>query len=238
MTDSISYTVSDLVFAAHPDYRVAVVQADGVHNGPSQPDLVNLFDRACAEVRSRIELETVATHERIRPWREAFRAFGAKPSDFRPSVEALVRRAARDTLAPLSRLVDIGTVISLRHLVPVGGHALEDVEGPIMLRPATGFEVFQPAGPGAAEHPLPGELILAERDTVLTRRWVWRQAVRTSLKDGTRRLFYNVDVLSAAPDLDPGTVGAELARLLSAYAGGECTVSVLDAAHPSLELAL
>lgn len=238
MSQTISYSIDDAVFARHPAYRVAVVQASGVRNAPSQLELVDLFERTCADVRSNVDLDTLSTHEQIRPWREAFRAFGAKPSDFRPSVEALVRRAARDTLTPLGRLVDLGTVVSLRHLVPVGGHALEDVTGPIALRPATGLEIFQPVGPGAAERPVPGEMILAELDTVLTRRWVWRQAVRTAIKDETHRLFYNIDVLPESPQLDPLAIAAELAGLITEYAGGECTVSVLDAAHPNLELAL
>ncbi|MDD9417934.1 phenylalanine--tRNA ligase beta subunit-related protein, partial [Staphylococcus aureus] len=84
--------------------------------------------------------------------------------------EALARRALRgEALPAINALVDIGNLISLHHLVPVGGHAIDGVTGDIALRPATGQESFVPFGSDQVECPLPGEVIFAEGDTVLTR---------------------------------------------------------------------
>lgn len=236
MDHQITYSVADALFARHPAYRVGVVLARNVRNGPSQPGMVDAFQDACASLSATVALETLSNDDRIRPWREAFRAFGARPSDFRPSVEALARRALRNSLSPLGRLIDMGTVTSLRHLVPVGGHALEEVRGDVALRLATGDEKFRAVGSMSVERPTPGEVILAEGDTVLTRRWVWRQSDHTSIKADTRHLFYNIDVLPDG-DIDVMAIAADLSQLITEHAGGEVLIEVLDVTHPTIELA-
>ena len=137
------YGVSGAIFERSPAYRRGVVIATGLRNGPSAPDLIDRLREAEAGVRAHVDPATIADHPVIRPWRDAFRSFGAKPSDFRPSIEALTRRAVRgDELPTVSALVDIGTIASLTHLLPVGAHALDDVEHDVELRYATGAEVF------------------------------------------------------------------------------------------------
>lgn len=233
---TIRYAVADAVFERHPSYRVGVLVARNVRNGESQPPLVAALQRACADLRESIDITAVAADHRIHPWREAFRAFGARPSDFRPSVEALARRAIRGSLSSLGRLIDIGTVISLRHLVPIGGHALDDVDGDIMLRLATGGETFSAFGSTTSERPIAGEVILAEGNTVLTRRWVWRQSEHTAIKPNSRNLLYNVDVLPDLPDVDAMAIAVELAKLVAEYAGGQVAIDLLDATHRSTTL--
>lgn len=233
---TIGYTVDDAVFDRHPSYRVAVLLARNVRNGVSQSSLVAVLDRACLDLRESIGISDIAADDRVRPWRDAFRAFGARPSDYRPSVEALARRGIRGSLSSLGRLVDIGTVIGLRHLVPVGGHALEAVDGDIMLRPATGGETFYAFGSKTLERPIPGEVILTEADTVLTRRWVWRQSEHTAIKSDSQNLLYNVDLLPDLPDMDAMAIAVELAKLVVEYAGGQVSIELLDAGRRSTTL--
>ncbi len=126
----------------------------------------------------------------------AFRKTGVKPAEFRSSIEAMARRVAKGQELPsINALVDIGNVLSLRHLVPTGGHALDDVRGDLVLRAATGEETFVPFGGTETEHPLPGEIVFAEGDVVLTRRWSWRQGVHTLTLPESTSIEFNVDGL-------------------------------------------
>jgi DNA/RNA-binding domain of Phe-tRNA-synthetase-like protein len=62
-------------------------------------------------------LAAVAEHPRIHAWREAYRAFGARPGEYRSSIEALARRVLRgDALPSINTLVDIGNVITFDSL--------------------------------------------------------------------------------------------------------------------------
>ena len=89
-------------------------------------------------------METLTAEPRLASWREAFRQLGYKPGDFRPSIEALLRRVLRGQELPsINALVDIGNIVSLRHLLPVGGHAIDVLTRDIALRPASGAEEFR-----------------------------------------------------------------------------------------------
>jgi DNA/RNA-binding domain of Phe-tRNA-synthetase-like protein len=56
----------------------------------------------------------------VASWREAYRAFGAKPQRTRSSLEALLRRASSG-LPRVNRLTDIYNAISVLHQIPLGG---------------------------------------------------------------------------------------------------------------------
>jgi len=118
----LHYTVAADIFQRFPGYVRGVVIGHEVRNGPSPEALVQMLRDAEASVRGRLGLERLAEEPRIKAWREAYRAFGARPSEFRSSIEALARRALRSEPIPsINALVDLGSVASLRHLIPVGG---------------------------------------------------------------------------------------------------------------------
>jgi len=188
-------------------------------------------------VRAQLQLEHIAEEPRINAWREAYRAFGAKPSEFRSSVEAMARRALRgDPLPSINALVDIGNVISLKYLVPAGGHAIDLLTDDIELRFATGQETFVPFGApdSDVEHPLAGEIVFVEGDVVLTRRWTWRQANHTLTLPETRAIEFNVDGLPPVTRREIQDACAEVAELIQ-RCGGNDLREVIVATNPSVE---
>jgi DNA/RNA-binding domain of Phe-tRNA-synthetase-like protein len=233
-----TYSISPDIFRMYPGYVRGVVIAHGVHNGFSPDGLVEMLRQAEESVRGRLTIETVAVEPRIAAWREAYRKFGAKPGDFRSSVEAMVRRALRgDSLPAINTLVDIGNMLSLRFLMPVGGHAIDGLKGDIALRLATGEEEFVPFGMTEMEHPLPGEVIFAEGNTVLTRRWTWRQGNHTLTLPETTAIEFNVDGL---PPVTPGEVEqacAEVVDLVGKFCQGRLRTEMLTEDNPLTSLA-
>jgi DNA/RNA-binding domain of Phe-tRNA-synthetase-like protein len=236
--EQVTYSVSAEVFARYPGYVRGVVVAHDVTNGPSPPELVRLLRDAEESVRGRVTPESVADEPRIKAWRDAYRLFGAKPAEFRSSVEAMARRVLRgDQIPTINALVDMGNVISLSHLVPAGGHAIDVLKSDIELRLATGQERFVPFSAEEMEHPQPGEVVFVEGDEVLTRRWTWRQANHTLTLPETRAIEFNVDGL---PPVTSGEIEAacgELAEMLLRFCGGRSRTDFLTAAHPRISLA-
>jgi DNA/RNA-binding domain of Phe-tRNA-synthetase-like protein len=231
------YTISDEIFQRFPGYVRGVVIAHGVSNIASPEGLIRLLRTAEASVRERLNLDLLTEDSHIKSWREAYRSFGAKPSEFRSSIEAMVRRALRnDPLPAINALVDIGNVVSLRHLVPVGGHAIDVVEDNIELRLASGGEDFIPFGSDELEHPLPGEIIFAEGNIVLTRRWTWRQAKHTLTLLGTRSIEFNADGLPPVPATEIEQACKEIVELVRQFCGGDIRYELLTQDHPRIPL--
>ncbi len=72
-------------------------------------------------------------------WREAYRAFGAKPQRTRNSLEVLLRRAGSG-LPRVNRLTDLYNAVSMIHQIPLGGEDLTGYRGAPRLVRATGAE--------------------------------------------------------------------------------------------------
>jgi DNA/RNA-binding domain of Phe-tRNA-synthetase-like protein len=86
--------VDPAVHAAHPDYVALVVLASGLANGPSNAGSDAQLSAAEAQLRAS-DLARATDHPHIAAWRAAFSAFGAKPSRYPSSAEALIARVLK-----------------------------------------------------------------------------------------------------------------------------------------------
>lgn len=232
-----TYRIEAAVFEKFPEYARGVVVAYDVINGDSPPELLQLLREAEASVRGTLTADTLIQHPNMAAWREAYRSFGAKPAKHRPSMEAMARRVLKNQAIPsINALVDIGNVVSLRHLTPVGGHAIDVLNDDLALRLATGRETFVPFGSEQAEHPGPGEIIFAEGQTVLTRRWTWRQANHTLTLPTTTAIEFNVDGLPPVSRSEIDSACRNIMDLVSTFCGGRARHEILTREKPSLHL--
>ena len=236
--DYHSYSISPEVFERFPGYVRGVVICQDLTNGESPAELVQMLRDAEVSVRARgVAVEQIAEEPHIKAWRDAYRAFGAKPAEYRSSIEAMARRVLRgDELPAISALVDIGNIISLRHMLPAGSHAIDVLKGDIELRFATGDEEFVPFGTNDVEHPLPGEVVFVEGSQVLTRRWTWRQANHTLTLPHSTAVEFNVDGLPPVTREEVEEACQEVADLVNYYCGGTSRIDYLTAETPTISL--
>lgn len=231
------YSIENEIFRMFPGYRRGVVLAFDINNGDSPPELTSLLRDAEESLRGTIKKDELATHPKISSWREAYRSFGAKPTKFRSSIEAMVRRVLNDNELPsINAIVDIGNIISLKNIVTVGGHAIDEVSNNISLRKATGEEEFTAFGTVKTENPEPGEIIFTEGNTVLTRRWSWRQANHTSTHKSTTSIEMNIDGLPPVTKDQVEQICQETMELIKKYCGGRLRYEILSEENPEMKL--
>lgn len=194
-------SVDDEVLALRPDYRALLVVVDGIV--PAAGDRGSEALLVAAEERARELLAQAPVEElaHVAAWREAYRAFGAKPQRTRNSLEALTRRAPKG-LPRVNRLTDVYNAVSVLHQLPLGGEDLDRYAGPPRLVRATGAEPFDTTADGetVVEHPETGEVVWADDAGVTCRRWNWRQARRTQLHEGTTTALFILDALGPMDD--------------------------------------
>jgi DNA/RNA-binding domain of Phe-tRNA-synthetase-like protein len=182
---NVGVHVSPQITAAWPGYQVAVVIADGIRNGPSDRASERLL--AAAERAARESgLERAADDPRIAAWRRVFSEFGSKPSRYPCSAESLLARVLKGGELPrINALVDTYNAVSLRHVIPVGGEDLDQLQGDLRLVRAED-----------------GEVVWRDDAGVTCRRWNWRQEPRTQLTESTTRAFFVFDGLPPQAALD------------------------------------
>jgi len=207
-------SVASAIFERWPDYRLHLVAADHVDLAALAEIAAQLHADAHAAVRAAGSGEPDGHTTR---WHDAFRDFGVKPRVARPSVDALVRRAASENGLPrINVLVDLYNAISILHRVPIGGEDLAHYEGAARLILATGEEPFHTTADGApiVDHAEPGEPVWVDDGGITCRRWNWRQTSRTAIHDGTVRVGFIIDSLDAPGHEGAAQAAEQLAGLL------------------------
>jgi DNA/RNA-binding domain of Phe-tRNA-synthetase-like protein len=199
------------VWELRPDYRAMLLAVDGIEPGPSDEASEALLQAAEASARAALAQTPVEELPHVAAWRDAYRAFGAKPQRTRNGLEALLRRA-ESGLPRVNRLTDVYNSISVSHQLPLGGEDLSRYVGPPRLIRATGNEPFDTIAEGAEviERPEPGEVVWCDDAGVTCRRWNWRQARRTQLHDGTTSALFIIDVLDPVTDEELALATEEL----------------------------
>jgi DNA/RNA-binding domain of Phe-tRNA-synthetase-like protein len=226
--------VDAAVLELRPDYRAMLLAVDGLVPGASDPASDALLQAAETAARSALGDRPVEELPHVAAWRQAYRAFGAKPQRTRNSLEALLRRAAAG-LPRVNRLTDIYNAVSVLHQVPVGGEDLARYAGAPRLLRATGEEPFDTVANGCVviEHPDAGEVVWCDDAGVTCRRWNWRQARRTQLNDGTTTALFILDALDPMTDKALRAAADDLGASVS-HIGRDVTVARrLIAADPS-----
>jgi DNA/RNA-binding domain of Phe-tRNA-synthetase-like protein len=210
--------VDAAVFALRPDYRALLLAVDGIVPGPGGQASDALRQAAEAAASEALRGGPAEQLPHVAAWRDAYRAFGAKPSRTRNSLEALLRRAASG-LPTVNRLTDLYNAVSVLHQIPVGGEDLTRYAGSPRLVRAAGDEPFDTMADGVAvtEHPEAGEVVWCDEAGVTCRRWNWRQARRTQLREDTTAALFILDALDPvtgeALHAAAGDLAARLARL-------------------------
>lgn len=221
-----------------PTYRVAVLMVENLTVAPDRgAELEAEIAHEEARAARLYDPENLGALPAISDWRRAYRDFGIKQTKYRASVERLLRSAVKGRGLPrINRPVDAYNLISLRHLAPVGADDLDSVVGDISFRFAEGTESFLPLGKTEAgeDPPKPGEVVLADSEKVLCRRWNWYQDARSCLSDQTRRAVLTVQSLG---NVELEAAAADLDLTLQRYCGARVAWRIADADAPIADFA-
>ena len=215
------------IIEKYPEYRALIIYARGLSNKPSDEYSTQLLRQAESERRATFANEKPSNDPHIAAWRQVYQSFGAKPSKFLCSLEALLSRVLKGHSLPnINYLVDLYNVISLQHILPVGGEDWNYLSSDLKLTYATGEEPFvaYENGEEVVTHPEPGEVIWADSTGVTCRRWNWRQGRRTQLTLDTHNAYFVLDRLPPYSIEALMTAGNELMKLLASSSPG-CTLT-------------
>jgi DNA/RNA-binding domain of Phe-tRNA-synthetase-like protein len=222
---------------AFPDYRVAVVVAEGLAIAPERPaaldGLIAQREEAARAAWGGTELSQIPG---VAAWRAAYKGFGIKQTRYRSSVERLVKNVlAGRPLARVNAFVDLYNAVSLAHVLPLGADDLDKVTPPLAFRYAREGDSFRDMAEAGEEPeaPKPGEVVYADTAHVLCRRWNWRQDARTLIAPATTRAVVTVQANGAG---DVSAAADDLIDLVAEFCGGRCRAVILDTARRTADL--
>lgn len=221
-----------------PDFRVALVLAldlqTPAETPPALAQRIGEVETAAATV---LRDHALADIEALQVWRAAYKAFGVKKTSYRSSVERLLKQIQQGRGLPrVNPLVDTYNAISARHWLPIGADDLDRVSGPLAFRRARTGESFQPLGgaPGADDPPKIDEVVYADAQKVLCRRWNWYQDARSATTAATSRAVLTVQCLGGGAALDPAV--SELRAWIEEHCRARTLAAIADRDQPRVSL--
>ena len=229
------FSIQQELFDFLPSLTIGMVVAKGVDNTHPYQEVDNLLIHAIEELKKNFTGDKAQEHPRIKPWRNAFSKLGISGSKFPSSIESMARRLLKgDPFPKINPLVDLYNSVSLRYIVPMGGHDLDTLKGNIHLRFAEGWEPFTPMGGGEKITVPKGELVYRDDQEILTRNWVWRQCEKDKTTEKTRNIFIPIDVLGEVGRERADEVTQELSNLIPKYFGGTVFSAILNRENNSV----
>lgn len=104
---------------------------------PSSPELLDAFEAAVRELAGQYEMSAIAKNPRIAATRQAYKALGKSPQEYRNAAEAMLRRVVKNTgLYHINNIVEINNLISITSGYSIGSYDAGGLTPPIELRRA------------------------------------------------------------------------------------------------------
>jgi lysyl-tRNA synthetase, class II len=218
------------IFQNFPDAQIGVVIAKNIQNGPSTAEVNQLLTQEQEKIKTNLTEEALKENPKINVWRDAFKKFGSKPSEYRSSVENLPRMILKGReLRSENKLVDIYNYVSLKFTLPAGGEDLDKVKGSIYLTYATSNEALVTLlGDSKEEKPYEGEVIYKDEIGAICRRWNWRESGRTILTNDTQNAILVLEALPPVTTEELNSALKELSDLIIKFTGASTEVHILD----------
>jgi DNA/RNA-binding domain of Phe-tRNA-synthetase-like protein len=242
------FIIDDPVRELFPELEIAVFKARlDAPRLDLEETLAGLQETALRQVRAMLAGEVTA-HPHIRAWRDAYKSFKVKASKYKPTHEALARRLLADKGWPrIMPAVDLYLTNQIAHLLPHGGYDRTRLRGELRLTRALGGEIFTPLYSEetiTSPEDIPTEAVqegeVVYRDSgdegrVLTRRWNFRDAHDTAIREYSRELVLMIERPSA--EIPSGALreaGQDLVRRFEACFEGEFDLLFIDACSDGL----
>ncbi|QDT78264.1 B3/4 domain protein [Gimesia maris] len=229
-------SVNQSIFDKYPTFRRGIVVALDLDNSRPCPELKEQLDQIIHDVQQSPIDFNVDFSTNI--WKQAHREFGSNPNKFPPSHFAMRKRIQRGKSIPfISPTVAVMNCNSLSANTSVGGDDIDRVSNHLILRHATGDEVFVPLfEEGVKEHPEPGEVIYAdEQGRVMCRRWNWRNSHVTRIQHSTTNMVMNIDGLGSDCDSMIIRTRDRVAEMLACFCGARTYTTLLTPSEPDFE---
>ena len=224
----MKFTVTNKIFEKFPDAKFGALLIEGVDNKKQSDEIMKLLETQIKTTIEQYNNRSTKSIPQIKNWREVFKELGLN-RDFLPSHEALITRVkSKNELPDINPLVNIYNIVSLKYLIPIGGHDTDKAPD-IRIDRTTGQEPFQAMNSNEKIMVEPNEIAYIFKNEILTRHFVWRQSETSKTDANTKNVFIPIDNASGDMSKDKiRQVSQEIADLITKHLGGTTKFDIVD----------
>ncbi len=186
-----------------------------------------------------LKTEELSKHPRIANWRKIYSAMGVKPSSYRCSLEALLRRAIKgENIWNVSSVVDCYNCVSVMTLLPMGAYDAYKLKGDLRLRYGNEGEVFFPLGSDEKIPVKESHIVYADEEKICCWLWNHRDSKLCAVTEETKDALFFVDAADESDALDVEKTVDLLSRHLEAIGCKVKTKGILNKSTPQADVVI
>lgn len=180
-----------------------------------------------------LEAGNLSQHPRIAAWRRIYGDMGVKPSSYRCSLEALLRRIVKGQgMWSVSSVVDCYNCVSVMTMLPMGAYDAGRIAGDLALRYGKEGEVFLPLGSGNDVTVQGSQVVYADEEKVCCWLWNHRDSRECAVTGETGQAFFFVDAAAEQDGPDVEKALPMLSENLERIGCRVLTGGILDGRNP------
>lgn len=171
-----------------------VVVARGLNNAVENSQISELLQNEVRRAFSDFENKAIKEVKELQHYRDAMRDLGINPSKYPCSIEAILSRISKKgEFSSISHVVDLGNYISLKYRIPVGVHDMDSLFEGLYVRLATDEDCQNEENNINNDLLTVGEPIYVSKNSVRTRRWMWRQMPAGRVGETSTNFIFPID---------------------------------------------
>ncbi|MER2009285.1 MAG: phenylalanine--tRNA ligase beta subunit-related protein [Psychrobacillus sp.] len=172
-----------------------------------------------------LEEKAVNDFDGIKEWRGLWKKLGADPNRYRPSMEAMYRRIAKQNyITPLHSAVDLNNFFSMRYEIPLGIYDLDEIKEDIFI--TVGNVEANYLGLNGRENNLHGILTLQDEIGAFGSPFV--DSKRTAVTKSTTSAIQVVYLRPSMSQEEAVKLLESMGQMFTQVHGGEAASVVLD----------
>lgn len=208
----MKFIISEEILTKYPDLKIGVFSVKDISVKKKDQKVEDFVQNIENKVIDDPKLSNLDHIPNILMWRDIYQSFGSSPKKV-SSIESLIRRILETKRLPrINNLVDLYNGVSVKYLLPMAGYDMENITGDIELRYSKKGEEFIPLGLTQIEKTKDNEVIYADSEKVICRRWNNQDCDQTKITSNTKNIIFFID---GAPKILTTTVEQALIELES-----------------------
>ena len=217
--------LDDSIFGIEPTFKIGIIHYTKIFVTSSPQMLKGRLQLFQEQLFFELEDKAVADFDGIKEWRALWKKFGADPNRYRPSMEAMYRRIAKQNyITPLHSAVDLNNFFSLQYEIPMGIYDVAKIEGDITLRIGNKETVYN--GLNGRENKLHN--ILTLQDDIGPFGSPFVDSVRTAVTETTTEALQIVFLRPSMEIEESKKLIHSMASMFTQIHGGDFETNILD----------
>lgn len=238
--NSMKFILSEDVTKKFPESSIGCLVIKDIDNTKAQDETYQILWHEIETKAKEFKAAELTQIPEVKEWTGAFETAELDPIENDPSHKALLERVInRQEIPNINSLVNIYNAVSIRHILPIGGHDLDNIEGEIIVGPNTKSLPFIEMNT-QEETPVPKEeFVYADATHVLTRKWVWRQSDTSKTTEDTSNILIPIDDLGSRSPEQIKEIAIETWSLIKKYLSDNSTKAyfgIVDKKNNSIDL--